>query len=114
MSAICRSDLKMVALSAMRSGEFSVLARGVEPYHTLSCRHRRRSKPCTLRATHKKIMISAHAIRLAVDIGGTFTDVAVDPLSGRVTVKVLTTPEAPERAVMESVALATAKAGCLL
>jgi len=59
-------------------------------------------------------MTSAHPIRLAVDIGGTFTDVALDASSGRVTVKVLTTPEAPERAVIESVAAATAKAGCAL
>jgi N-methylhydantoinase A len=57
-------------------------------------------------------MTSALAIRLAVDIGGTFTDVALDAPGGRVTVKVLTTPDAPERAVIESVAAATAKAGC--
>jgi N-methylhydantoinase A len=59
-------------------------------------------------------MTSTHTIRLAVDIGGTFTDVALDAPSGRVTIKVLTTPEAPERAVIESVAAATAKAGCTL
>jgi N-methylhydantoinase A len=59
-------------------------------------------------------MSSTHTIRLAVDIGGTFTDVALDAPSGRVTVKMLTTPEAPERAVIESVAAATAKAGCTL
>ena len=59
-------------------------------------------------------MTPTHTIRLAVDIGGTFTDVALDSPAGRVTVKVLTTPDAPERAVMQSLAAATAKAGCAL
>jgi len=52
--------------------------------------------------------------RLAVDIGGTFTDVALDALQGRATAKVLTTPAAPERGVMEAVTAALAKAGCTL
>ena len=51
-------------------------------------------------------------MRLAVDIGGTFTDVALDAPTGRVTAKVLTTPEAPERGVMEGVSVAVVKAGC--
>ncbi len=59
-------------------------------------------------------MASARTTRLAVDIGGTFTDVALDAPCGRVTAKVLTTPEAPERAVMQGVAAAVAKAGCTL
>jgi N-methylhydantoinase A len=59
-------------------------------------------------------MASARTVRLAVDIGGTFTDVALDTLKGRVTVKVLTTPEAPERGVMEAVMAVVAKAGCRL
>src|SRR5262245_30069165 len=59
-------------------------------------------------------MASARTVRLAVDIGGTFTDVALDAPAGRVTVKVLTTPEAPERAVMEGVTAAVARAGCTL
>src|SRR5580704_14306182 len=41
--------------------------------------------------------------RLAVDIGGTFTDLALEHAAGRVTAKVLTTPAAPERGVMEGV-----------
>ncbi len=57
-------------------------------------------------------MASARTIRLAVDIGGTFTDVALEALGGRVTAKVLTTPQAPERGVMEGVTAAVAKAGC--
>jgi len=59
-------------------------------------------------------MASVHPIRLAVDIGGTFTDVALDAPIGRMTAKVLTTPDAPERGVMESVRAVTAKAGCRL
>ncbi len=41
--------------------------------------------------------------RLAVDIGGTFTDLALERDGRRTTVKVLTTPEAPERGVMQGV-----------
>ena len=39
--------------------------------------------------------------RLAVDIGGTFTDLALEAAGKRTTVKVLTTQAAPERGVME-------------
>ncbi len=39
--------------------------------------------------------------RLAVDIGGTFTDLALEQGGKRTTIKVLTTPAAPERGVME-------------
>lgn len=54
-------------------------------------------------------------IRLAVDVGGTFTDVALeigDPLHGgrRVTSKVLTTP-APEDGVVDGIDKAVAEAG---
>jgi N-methylhydantoinase A len=59
-------------------------------------------------------MASARSIRLAVDIGGTFTDVALDAPKGRVTAKVLTTPQAPERGVMEGLTSAVAKARCRL
>ena len=49
--------------------------------------------------------------RLAVDIGGTFTDIALErPDGARVTAKVLTTGAAPERAVIEGVAAALLKA----
>jgi len=40
--------------------------------------------------------------RLGVDIGGTFTDVALEIGDRRYSVKILTTPEAPERAVLEA------------
>ncbi|MHA1563867.1 MAG: hydantoinase/oxoprolinase family protein [Alphaproteobacteria bacterium] len=53
--------------------------------------------------------------RLAVDIGGTFTDVAleflVDNTPARVTAKVLTTARAPEQGVMLAVAEAMDQAG---
>ena len=41
--------------------------------------------------------------RLAVDIGGTFTDLAIENAGQRTTIKVLTTPAAPEQGVMEGV-----------
>jgi len=41
--------------------------------------------------------------RLAVDIGGTFTDVVLEHDEGRVTVKVLTTPDAPEIGVLTGI-----------
>ncbi len=59
-------------------------------------------------------MSSEPANRLAVDIGGTFTDVVVETPAGQVTAKVATTPEAPERGVMAAVETALAKAGVTL
>src|SRR5260370_903096 len=41
--------------------------------------------------------------RLGVDIGGTFTDVALEAGGRRYSAKILTTPEAPERAVFEAI-----------
>ncbi|MGE0726120.1 MAG: hydantoinase/oxoprolinase family protein [Alphaproteobacteria bacterium] len=49
--------------------------------------------------------------RLAVDIGGTFTDVVLDAGGKRWTRKVLTTPQAPERGVMDGIAATMADAG---
>ncbi len=49
--------------------------------------------------------------RLAVDIGGTFTDVAVETEDERWTGKVLTTPHAPELGVLEAVRMVLQKAG---
>jgi N-methylhydantoinase A len=51
--------------------------------------------------------------RLAVDIGGTFTDVALERGDGGrlTTAKVLTTPEAPERGVVEAIKVALGLAG---
>jgi N-methylhydantoinase A len=49
--------------------------------------------------------------KLAVDIGGTFTDLAIERGAERWTAKVLTTPAAPEQGVLEGVAMVLAKAG---
>jgi N-methylhydantoinase A len=43
--------------------------------------------------------------RLGVDIGGTFTDVALEASGRRYSAKILTTPQAPERAVLEAVGI---------
>ena len=54
---------------------------------------------------------SAHKnARLAVDIGGTFTDLAIEKDGQRWTAKVLTTPAAPEKGVLEGVQQVLAKA----
>jgi N-methylhydantoinase A len=49
--------------------------------------------------------------RLAVDIGGTFTDLALEVGSRRYTAKTLTTPHAPELGVLTGVATILASAG---
>ena len=49
--------------------------------------------------------------RLAVDIGGTFTDVALEIGSRRITAKVLTTSRAPDEGVMAAVRAALRDAG---
>ena len=49
--------------------------------------------------------------RLAVDVGGTFTDVALEIGPDRTTTKVLTTPQAPEEGVQSGVDLALEEAG---
>mgnify|MGYP002628902602 CR=1 FL=1 len=51
------------------------------------------------------------SVRLAVDIGGTFTDVVLEHDGRQTTAKVLTTPAAPEDGVLAGVARALADAG---
>ena len=51
--------------------------------------------------------------RLGVDIGGTFTDVALELGDKRWSAKILTTPEAPERAVIEVIHQVLGEAGLL-
>src|SRR5262249_32702054 len=51
------------------------------------------------------------AIRLGVDVGGTFTDVALEVGERRFTGKILTTPRAPEEGVLAALRLVTAEAG---
>ncbi|HEY4470897.1 MAG TPA: hydantoinase/oxoprolinase family protein [Stellaceae bacterium] len=48
--------------------------------------------------------------RLGVDIGGTFTDVALEAGGRRYSAKILTTPDAPERAVLEAIGAVLRKA----
>ena len=49
--------------------------------------------------------------RLAIDVGGTFTDLVLHAGRGQWTAKVLTTPRAPERAVLQGVGEILAQAG---
>ena len=49
--------------------------------------------------------------RLAVDIGGTFTDLALEHAGRRTTIKVLTTQAAPEQGVLDGVRAILAAAG---
>src|SRR6185369_1682161 len=50
-------------------------------------------------------------LRIAVDIGGTFTDVVLEGTGKRLTRKLLTTPQRPEQAVLDGVRLILADAG---
>ncbi len=52
-----------------------------------------------------------HPARLAVDIGGTFTDLALERGDRLVTRKVLTTPAAPEQGVLAGIAAILGEAG---
>src|SRR3984957_2848172 len=49
--------------------------------------------------------------RLGVDIGGTFTDVALEVGGKRFSAKLLTTPHAPERDVLAAIQVVLAEAG---
>jgi N-methylhydantoinase A len=49
--------------------------------------------------------------RLAIDIGGTFTDLALKVSGCQITAKVLTTPARPEEAVLEGISKVMAEAG---
>jgi len=51
------------------------------------------------------------APRLGVDIGGTFTDVALETSKGWFTTKVLTTPRAPQQGVMQAIGIVLKDAG---
>ena len=56
-------------------------------------------------------MTHSATIRLATDIGGTFTDIVLEQGDKRFTTKVLTTPHAPEEAVVEGTRLVLKDAG---
>ncbi|MCK8785692.1 hydantoinase/oxoprolinase family protein [Roseomonas sp. NAR14] len=55
--------------------------------------------------------MTGRTTRLAVDIGGTFTDLVLETPARSWSRKVLTTPEAPERAVLEGMRAIAAQAG---
>ena len=55
-------------------------------------------------------MLDGAEVRLAVDIGGTFTDIVLDVGRDRKTRKVLTTPARPEQAVLDGMRLILADA----
>jgi N-methylhydantoinase A len=56
-------------------------------------------------------VVSSPSIRLGVDIGGTFTDVALEVGDKRYTAKGLTTPRAPEEGVLSILRTIAAEAG---
>ncbi|MEI7447172.1 MAG: hydantoinase/oxoprolinase family protein, partial [Burkholderiales bacterium] len=56
-------------------------------------------------------MSTGAAIRLAADIGGTFTDVVLETPARRFSCKVLTTPREPERAIVEGIGRLLAESG---
>ncbi|HWL81152.1 MAG TPA: hydantoinase/oxoprolinase family protein [Roseomonas sp.] len=56
-------------------------------------------------------MSSSSNVRLAADIGGTFTDIVLDADGTRRTRKVLTTPAAPEEGVLQGISLVLQDAG---
>ncbi|MGA8818956.1 MAG: hydantoinase/oxoprolinase family protein [Xanthobacteraceae bacterium] len=58
-------------------------------------------------------MTSSPTIRLGLDIGGTFTDVALEIGERRFTAKTLTTPGAPEQGVLAALNLVTQAAGVM-
>jgi len=57
------------------------------------------------------VTVAKAAARLGVDIGGTFTDVALEADGRRFSAKILTTPEAPERAVIAVIGTVLREAG---
>jgi N-methylhydantoinase A len=59
-------------------------------------------------------MSAATQIRVGVDIGGTFTDVALEHAHGRSSAKLLTDYERPERAILTGIAEAATEAGVAL
>src|SRR5262245_30138622 len=56
-------------------------------------------------------MPGAELVRIAVDIGGTFTDVVLEGPAGSTSCKVLTTIAAPEQAVLAGIELVLKEAG---
>ena len=57
------------------------------------------------------ILVREKSCRIAIDVGGTFTDVALEFSGGQVTSKVLTTPDSPELGVLSGIEKAVSEAG---
>jgi len=55
--------------------------------------------------------MNGKSARLGVDIGGTFTDVALETSKGWFTTKVLTTPRAPQQGVIQAIEIVLKDAG---
>lgn len=58
--------------------------------------------------------MTLHSIRVGVDIGGTFTDVALEHPGGLSTTKVLTNYAQPEQAILDGIVIAAEQAGIAL
>src|SRR6202051_4469207 len=90
-----------------------------KPSTISSAAPRRGCSSCRRATTSRKPISPASAIsrrdvpdvKLGVDIGGTFTDVALEVGDRRFTAKGLTTPRAPEEGVLEILAAVIAEAG---
>jgi N-methylhydantoinase A len=59
----------------------------------------------------ESILVREKSCRIAIDVGGTFTDVALEFLGDQVTSKVLTTPDSPELGVLSGIEKAVSEAG---
>jgi N-methylhydantoinase A len=59
-------------------------------------------------------MMRAMGIRLGADIGGTFTDIALDVRGTIHSTKILTTPAAPEQAILDGIEIVAEQAGLAL
>ena len=59
-------------------------------------------------------MMRAMGIRLGADIGGTFTDIALDVRGTIHSTKILTTPAAPEQAILDGIEIVAEQAGVAL
>ncbi|MGC9418039.1 MAG: hydantoinase/oxoprolinase family protein [Rhodovulum sp.] len=55
-------------------------------------------------------MTNGRQVRIGADIGGTFTDIVLDNCGRLHSAKVLTTPDAPEQAILDGISLVTAEA----
>jgi len=67
--------------------------------------------PAGMRKPAMNSQLNGRDVRMAVDIGGTFTDIVLDRGSERLTRKVLTTAKRPEEGVLEGARLVLGDAG---